>query len=74
MMYPTSIYYFVDDKNHQILINFVSVLFNTEVNSLRHYDHISTFRNVMLTLILHNNKYLRSVVLDSNMITVVSLD
>ena len=49
--------------------NFTSVLFNTQVKSLKHDGHLYTFRNVLLDLILHHNKYIKDLAGEANMIT-----
>ena len=70
IIYPPKISAFVDEKNRQILTNFSSVLFNTQVKVLKHYVHICTFRNVILALLLHHNKDLKGISGEANMITV----
>ena len=41
-----------DDKNLQIVTNFASIIFNTQVKSLRHDYHIYSFRNVIIASLL----------------------
>ena len=48
MIHPPIISTYVDDNNNKIVTNSESVIFNTQVKSLRHDGHIYTFRNVML--------------------------
>ena len=45
MMYPPDISVFVDENNCQIVTNFESVLFNTQVKAFKHDSHLCTFRN-----------------------------
>ena len=52
MMHPPKISSFFDDNNHQIVNNFLSILFNTQLHALRRDDKICTFRNVMLDSLL----------------------
>ena len=72
MIRPPNILAFVDKNNPQPVRNVASVLFNTKVKSLKHYGHICTFRNVMLASLMHHNKALKFVALETN-ITTVSL-
>ena len=55
------------------MTNFASVLFNTQKKALKHDRHISTFRNIMLALLLHHNEALKGLAGESNMITVLLL-
>ena len=55
MIYCLNISEFVDENNHQIVKNFASVLFNTQVKSLKHDGNLSTFINVMLASLLQHN-------------------
>ena len=64
---------FVDDNNRQIVTKVASVLFKTKVKTLRHYDHLFTFRNFMLDLIMHNTKALKDIEGEENMIKVALL-
>ena len=52
MVYPPNISVFFDKKNCQIVMKFVSVMFNTQVKALKHDGHLCTFRNFMLDLLL----------------------
>ena len=61
MIYPPNILYFVDKNKGQIVTKFAIVLFNTQVKSLKHDGHLCTFRNFMLTFLLHNNEYLKDL-------------
>ena len=73
MIYPPIIYAFVDKSNRQIVKNLASVLFNTQVKSLKNNVHICTLRNVMIASLLQYNYFLKVVAGDTNMITVVLL-
>ena len=70
MIYPPNISIFVDEKNRQIVANFVSVIFNTQMKTLKHDDHICTFITGMLASLLHHKKSLKSITGEENMITV----
>ena len=59
--YTTNISDFVDDKNLQILTNFTSKIFNTQVKALMHDGYIFTLINVMLASLLRHNKHLKDV-------------
>ena len=48
MIYPPNISAFFDKNNRQIVTNFASVLFNTQVKALKHDGHIFKFRNFMI--------------------------
>ena len=61
IIYPPNISDFVDDKNRQIVTNFVSVLFNNQVNSLKHDGNICTFRTGVLASLLNHKKYLKII-------------
>ena len=56
MIYPPNISAFVDKK--QIVTNFASVIFSTQVKSLKHDGNLYKFRNVLLSFLLKHNKYL----------------
>ena len=60
-IYPSNISAFVDYKNRQIVKNFASVLFNTQVKVLKYNGHLCTFINVMLSLLLKHNEYLKGI-------------
>ena len=70
MIHPPNISAFVDENNREIVTDFESVLFNTQVKVLKHYVHICTFRNVILALLLHHNKDLKGISGEANMIIV----
>ena len=64
MIYPPNISDFVDDNNRQIVTNFSSVVFSTQVKALKHDVHIYTFINFMPDLILQHNESLKGVSLE----------
>ena len=70
IIYPPNISAFVDENNRQIVTNFTSVLFNTQVKALKHDGHFCTFRADILTSLLQHNKSLKIVAREANMITV----
>ena len=70
MFHPPSMSDFVDDRNCQIMRNFLIVLFTTRMNALRNDGHISTFRNAMLDSLLQHKEALNVVAGEANMITV----
>ena len=70
MIYPPNISSFSYYYNRQIVTNFSSVLFNTQLKALKHGGHIFTFINVMLDLILHHKEDIEGILVESNMITV----
>ena len=73
MIYPHSISAFVDNNNRQIVTNFASVTFNTQVKELKHDGNLCTFRNVLLSLLLQNKESLKGLSVEANMVTVVLL-
>ena len=73
MKYSWNISDFVDDKNHQIVKNFASVLFNTQVKALNQGGYIFTLRTAMLDSLLQHNKALKMVAGEENLITVLFL-
>ena len=73
MIYLPKILAFVDETNRQIVTKFESVLFNTQVKSLKHDGNLSAFRNVMLDLLMQHNKYLRGLAVEVNIIPVALL-
>ena len=70
MIYPRTISDSFDENNHKIVTKFENVLFNTEVNALKHDYHIFTYRNVMLAFILQHNRALYGISREANMIKV----
>ena len=70
MLHPPNISDFSDENNRQLVMNFVSVLFNTQVKALKHDGHICTFINFMLALLLQHNEALKGISGEENMITV----
>ena len=52
---------------------FASLLFNTQLKSLKNDGHLCTYRKFMLASLLHHNKYLKGLSGEANMITVVLL-
>ena len=70
MIYPPKISAFVDKNNIQIVTNFASVLFKTQVKSLKHDGHLCTFINVIPASLLQHNKALKGLAVEANMITV----
>ena len=70
MIYTPIIYGFVYNKNRPTVINFECIIFNTQVEALRHSGHICTFRNRMLASLLHHNKTLKGVSGEGKMRTV----
>ena len=73
MIYPPNVSAFVDGKNRQIVTNFASVLFNTQVKALKHDGNICTFINFILASLLHHNEALKGLSGEANMITVAFL-
>ena len=73
MIYPPNISAFFDEHNHQIVTNFSSVPFNTQVKAVKHDGHICTFGNVILDSLLQHNKALKVLTGEANMITVALL-
>ena len=73
MVYPTKISAFFNENKGQIVTKFASVLFNTQVKSLKHDGHICTFRTGMLDLLLQHKKVLKIIAGEANMITVALL-
>ena len=73
MLHPPNISAFSDEKNRQLVMNFVSVLFNTKVKALKHDGHICTFVNVMLASLLQHNNDLKIISGEANIITVALL-
>ena len=61
MIYPPNISSFFYDNNHQIVTNFVSALFNTQVKALKHDGFIFTLRNFMLASLLQHNGALKGI-------------
>ena len=59
IIYPPNISDFLNDNNRQILTNLASVLLNTKVKELKHDGHLRTFINIILSLLLHHNEYLK---------------
>ena len=70
MLYPTNISSFSDDNNRQLVMNFASVRFKTQVKALKHDGHICTFIKVMLASLLQHNKYLKIIAGEEHTITV----
>ena len=70
MIYTSSIPDFIDENNRQIVTNFASVLFNTQVKALKHDGQICTFINAMLASLMQHNKALKIIAVEANMITV----
>ena len=70
MINPPNISAFVDDNNRQIVTNFSNVLFNTQVKELKYDGHLYKLINFMLASLPQNNKALRFISVDANMITV----
>ena len=70
MLYPPNISAFADYNNRQLVMNFASVLFTTQVKALKHDRHFFTFRNFMLESLLQHNKALKFISGEANMITV----
>ena len=58
MLHPPNISDFSDENNRQLVMNFVSVLFNTQVKAIKHDGHPCTFINVMIALLLQHNESL----------------
>ena len=73
MLHPPNISDFSDENNRQLVMNFVSVLFNTQVKALKHDGHICTFINVMLASLLQHNNDLKIISGEANIITVALL-
>ena len=73
MIYSPNISAFVDENNRQIVKNFASVLFNTQVKALKDDGHLSTFRNFMLDSLLHNKEAPEGLSGEANKITVALL-
>ena len=70
MLHPPNISAFSDENNRQLVMNFVSVLFNTQVKAIKHDGHLCTFKNVTLASLLQNNESLKGIPGEANMITV----
>ena len=70
MIYTPNISAFDDENNRQIVTNFARVIFNTQVNVLKHYGRICTFIAGILAFLLHHNKSLKLIAGEENMITV----
>ena len=73
IIYPLNILSFVDENNPQIVKNFTSELFNTQVKALKYYGHIFTYRNFMLALLLQHAKALKGLAGQASMSTVALL-
>ena len=73
MIYTPSISAFVKNNNRQIVTNFSSVLFNTQVKAVKYDGHICTFGNVILASLLQHNKALKVLTGEANMINVALL-
>ena len=73
MIHPPNISAFVDDKNHQIVKNFASILLDTKLKALRHDCHLYTFRNIMLASLLKQNEYTKCVEGETDMIKIALL-
>ena len=71
MIYSQNISAFFDKNNLQIVTNFTSVFFNTQVKALKHYVYLSTFRDFMLASLLHHNEAFKGLAVEANMITAV---
>ena len=70
MIFPPNISAFVDKNSHQIVKDFVILLFNTQVKALKHDGHICTFGTGMISLLLQHNKALKIIAGEEKMITV----
>ena len=62
MIYTPNTSVSVDKNNRQTVMNFASVLFNTQVKSLKHDGHLCSFINVMLASLLQHNEALKGLV------------
>ena len=71
IIYPPNIPAFVEENNRQILTNFSSVLFNTQVKVLKDDGHICTFINFMLASLIQHNEALKGLAVETNIISVV---
>ena len=69
-LYPNIKSAFVDKNYRQSVTNFSSVLFNTNVKSKNHDDHILTFQNGTLHPIFNHNEYMKFLMRERNMIKV----
>ena len=73
IIYPPKISALFDENNRQIVTNFASVIFNTQVKVLRNDDNLFTFINVILASLLQHKKSFKGVALLENRITVILL-
>ena len=71
--YPPKISALFDENNRQIVTNFASVIFNTQVKVLRNDDNLFTFINVILASLLQHKESFKGVALLENRITVILL-
>ena len=73
MIYPPGISDFVDEKPLQILENFASVIFNTQMKALKIDGHLCTFRTGILSSLMSHNKSITIIAGEANTTTVLLL-